>query len=267
MPVTLKNGRQEIEIDGVALDLTVLGEGQPLLFLHSGIGSDFPADPCLSALGRDFRVIAPWHPGFGLRERPQSFRDVNDLAYLYLDLVEELGFDRLVLAGASFGGWIAAEMAVRSTAGLSHLVLVDPFGIKAGGITDRDIADLFAITPAQFEELAYADRARAKRDLAALDDAELAAHFRAHESLAFYGWKPYMHDPQLRRWLHRIRIPTLLLAGRQDRVVAPGYHQAYSSAFRDCRLRIIEGAGHFPHIEKPGEVAGIIADFCAARAG
>jgi pimeloyl-ACP methyl ester carboxylesterase len=92
--------------------------------LHRGEGLA-PERPWLELLPLRFRVIAPWHPGYGNSPLIDGSGSVDDLAYLYLDLAEELKLDDAVLVGACFGGWIAAEMMVRSTARCSHLVLVD----------------------------------------------------------------------------------------------------------------------------------------------
>ncbi len=262
----IENGRHSVEVSGTKMEFLTFGKGRPLLFLHSGEGPDIPSDECLRCLGAHFRVIAPWHPGFGRNERSKNFRDVGDLAYLYLDFAEVLGLADATLVGASFGGWVAAEMAVRNANAFNALSLISPLGIKVRDRESRDIADIFAMTDAEFAEIAYADPKCAEYDLDALGDEDLAGYFRSRESLAFFGWKPYMHSPQLRRWLHRITVPTLFIAGSQDRVVWEGYHEAYSDAVRGSRLTRIANAGHFPHHERPGEVADIIAQFCGSDA-
>src|SRR5437764_1333885 len=89
--------------------------GPPLLFLHGG---DYVAQnrPFLDRLAQRFRVVAPRHPGFGTTPRPAWFRSVHDIAYLYLDLIDRLDLRQATVVGSSFGGWIALELAVRSTA-------------------------------------------------------------------------------------------------------------------------------------------------------
>jgi len=123
--------RRTLNVGAIETDAIETGSGRPLLFLHAGEGPDAVADDYLQRLAAHFQVIAPFHPGFGSRPRPPAFRDVGDLAYFYLELADRLGLHDAVLAGASFGGWIAAEMAIRSSACFSQLVLVDPFGVKA----------------------------------------------------------------------------------------------------------------------------------------
>src|SRR5690242_16500952 len=108
-----------MSLAGTTLEL--VERGQPLLFLHAGEGL-VPERPWLELLSRRYRVIAPWHPGYGGSPLIDGGAGgVDDLAYLYLDLVKELGVEDSVLVGADLGGWIAAEMMVRSTTCFSCL--------------------------------------------------------------------------------------------------------------------------------------------------
>ena len=239
-----------MSLDGTTLELVERGHGRPLLFLHPGEGLA-PEKPWLELLSRRYRVIAPWHPGFGNWPLIDGSGSVDDLAYLYLDLAVELKLENAVLVGACFGGWIAAEMMVRSTAGFSHLVLVDPLGIKISGREERDIADMHALPRAEYLKLAWADPAKGDVDFTNLSESELAAIVRGREAFALYGWKPYMHNPRLKRWLHRIDLPTLLLWGAEDRIVTSAYGEGWRKAIPGARLEIIPQAGHFPHWEQP----------------
>lgn len=254
--------RETIEISGINLELLTMGAGKPLLFLHGGEGPDVPNDRHLRELARHYRVLAPWHPGFGQQSRPEHFREVADLAYLYLDLAEKMDLEEGILVGASFGGWVAAEMMVRNPTAFSHLVLSAPLGIKVREREDRDIADFFALTDAEFRDLAYANPDKGYRNIGALNDDDLAAYFRSHESLSAYGWKPYMHNPQLKSWLHRIKTPTLLVAGQQDRFVFDGYHSAYRDSLPNASFHVLSDAGHFPHVEQPEEFARLVQATC-----
>jgi pimeloyl-ACP methyl ester carboxylesterase len=120
-----------IKVNGIRIDAVERGTGAPLLFLHPGIGLD-PGASVLDKLATRARLIAPTHPGFGTSDQPPSFDSVDDLAYFYLDLLDELGLKDVTLAGVSLGGWIAAEMAIKSTARIARLVLANAVGIKVG---------------------------------------------------------------------------------------------------------------------------------------
>jgi pimeloyl-ACP methyl ester carboxylesterase len=256
--------RSGIDIAGVELELREQGGGRPILFLHPGIGL-LGSEPVLAALARHGRVLAPSHPGFGASALPADFRTVDDLAYFYLDFLDALDLRDVVLVGAGFGGWIAAELAIKSTERLSHLALVDPVGIKVGDRESRDIVDIYAHTADQVAALAFHAPAR-RPDIAGLDDAALREVARNRESLALFAWSPYMHDPRLRRRLRRIRIPTLLVWGESDRIVTPDYGRAFAAEIPGARFAVLAEAGHYPHIEQPEALVQEIAGFVAASA-
>ncbi len=249
-----------ISIAGTKLELEERGDGRPLLFLHAGEGLA-PERPWLELLARRFRVIAPYHPGYGNSPLIDGAGSVDDLAYLYLDLAKALELENAVLVGACLGGWVAAEMMVRSSARILSLVLVAPLGIKLGGREQRDIADMHGIPRAEYLRRAWADPKNGEVDFTKLPEAELAAIVRGREAFALYGWKPYMHNPRLKRWLHRIEVPTLLLWGADDGIVTPGYGEGWRQAIPGATLEIIRGAGHFPHWEQPDAFAAQVAAF------
>jgi pimeloyl-ACP methyl ester carboxylesterase len=252
--------RRSLTLAGTRLELVEEGAGRPLLFLHAGEGLQ-PQRPWLTLLARRYRVIAPWHSGWGNSVLIDGLGLVDDLAYLYLDLADELGLEDAVLVGACFGGWVAAEIMVRSTARFRCLVLADPLGAKFGGREERDIADMHAVPRAEYLRLAWADPAKGEVDFTRLPDSELAVIAREREAFALYGWKPYMHNPRLGRWLHRIDRPTLLLWGAEDRIVTPSYGEKWRRAIPDARLELIADAGHFPHWEQPEAFVDRLAAF------
>ena len=252
-----------IEIAGIPLEVAESGAGRALLFLHGGhpSGRLDPKARIVELLAANFRVIAPTHPGFGLSPAPPQLTSIDDLAYLYLDLVEAMDLRNIVLVGASIGGWIAAEMAIKTTERISHVVLIDAVGIKAGDRETRDIADIYAITDRQLAELAYADPQRLARDAKSLPEEELVLIARSREATGRYAWSPYMHDPKLKARLHRIHVPTLVLWGEADRIVTPDFGRAYAAAIPGTRMTTVGNAGHFPHLEQPNAVARNILDF------
>ena len=251
------------KLGDVEVELTEIGKGRPILFLHPGhpAGRVDPAARVIELLAQDARVIAPTHPGFGAEPAQRHLTTVDDLAYLYLDLMETLNLSDCVVIGVSLGGWIAAEMAVKTTARMSHLVLADTVGIKAGDRHSRDIADIYALTDRQLAEIAYADPAKMMPNTKSLRESELILMARSRESTGRYAWTPYMHNPKLKQRLHRIRIPTLVLWGDADRVVTPDYGREFAAALPDARFAAIEDAGHFPHLEQPDAFAGRIFQF------
>jgi pimeloyl-ACP methyl ester carboxylesterase len=250
------------EIAGARIELIKRGSGRPLLLLHPAIGIK-ATDAVIDRLAQSFTVLAPSHPGFGRSELPRALTTVDDLAYFYLDLMEALDLREAVVAGISFGGWIAAEIAIKSTERISHLVLADAVGIKLGDREHRDIADLFTTKQSEADRLAYHDPTLAAVDHTAISDDDALIMFRNREAMALFGWSPYMYDPKLAGRLHRIRVPTLVLWGASDRIVSPDYGRAYAKLIAGAQFELIEQAGHYPHLERPDLFADKIVDFVA----
>src|SRR5215213_9608418 len=238
-------------VHGVALEVLRQGGGggEPVLFLH-GFQPAEPGARWLQLLGRRAEVVAPSHPGFGRSERPKDFESAYDLLNLYAAFIDTLGDRGVTLVGSSFGGWLAAELAVRSCDRIARLVLVDALGIKVGDRTTPDILDVFNTHPDQVTAATWHDPAKAP-DLDAQSDEQLIMRHRNWESLCLYGWHPYMHNPRLAFWLPRIAAPTLVLWGASDRIVTPDYGQAYAARIPGAGFAPIEATGHHPELEQP----------------
>src|SRR5277367_4935116 len=134
-----------LTVDGTRVEIVERGSGPPLLFLHAENGIE-PASAAIDELAKGAHVIAPTHPGFGRSELANGMRTVDDLSYFYLDLLDQLDLSELTVVGGSFGAWIAAEIAVKSTARLSRLVMANAVGVKVADRETRDIVDIFALT-------------------------------------------------------------------------------------------------------------------------
>jgi pimeloyl-ACP methyl ester carboxylesterase len=257
----MQAGINTIVIQGIDLQVVRQGTGRPLLLLHGGDG---PQDslPFFARLTEHFEVIAPTHPGFAGTAIPEHFDALDDLVYLYLDLLDVLGLHDVVLMGMSMGGWVAVEIAVRNTSRLSHIILVDAVGIKPGDRDTRDIADIFGLPAPEVAKLVFHDPSRAP-SLAAMTDEQVTRLAGDRIAHAMYTWEPYMHNPKLRYRLHRINTPTLLLWGASDGVVPVAYAEAYRRMIPGARLVVIPEAGHVPHIEQPDAVLQHVLAFVA----
>ena len=254
---TKQNGR--LVIGDLALEALRLGDGRPLLILHGGGGVEHA--PYLDTLGQHFEVIAPSHPGFGGSPDPEAINTIDDLAYLYLDFLRDLARPDAIVMGYSMGGWIAAEIAVRDTRDFSHLILVDPVGIKVGDRWTRDIPDIFAMPWEEVTRRLYHDPETWLPKLEEMSDEQLAIIARNREALALYTWEPYMHNPKLRRRLHRVDVPTLLLWGESDGLIGREYVEAFTAAIPGARLETIPEAGHRPYLEQPERFVKLVHGF------
>lgn len=253
-------GMEQININGLAVDVHMAGRGSALLFLHA---EEFFAQqrPWLDELARHFHVVAPRLPGFGCTPLPDGFRTIGDLSYFTLDLIAALKLRDVTLVGASMGGWVATDLCVKSTHDIARLVLVGAVGVKFGDREDRDFADLYALPAQDAIQRLFHKPDQWLPDHTRINDDQALEIARDRQSAALYLWKPYMHDPALRKWLHRIRVPALVIWGEHDGFVDASHAVRLAQALPDARTRLIAAAGHYPQIEQADQTAAAVVEF------
>jgi pimeloyl-ACP methyl ester carboxylesterase len=259
-PVTARPATEIVSVAGVELEVLRAGAGNPLLLLH-GFQHIDPRLPIVELLAHDAELIAPSHPGFGRSSRPADFGTVYDLVHLYLGVLDTLPRGPLTLMGLSFGGWLAAEIAVKAGRRIDRLILVDALGIKVSDRETPDILDVFNAHPQEVIAKSLHDPKRCAPLFDDMEDEELITRARNWEALARYGFHPYMHNPQLKRLLPNITARTLVLWGASDGVVKPAYGEAYAKLIPGARFEIIAAAGHHPEIEQPEALAARVRAF------
>jgi pimeloyl-ACP methyl ester carboxylesterase len=240
------------------------GRGQPLIVLH-GAGGGLGWLRFHELMARQFTVLAPVHPGFGASDDPAWLEGVDDLVLFYLDFQDTLGLKQVHLLGTSLGGWIAAEFAVSHQHRLRSLILVDAAGIHVPG---AEMADLFMMDPVTRAKTVYHNPRVLEEVLAVQPTPEmLQAELRQRVTVAKLAWDPYFHNPKLPRRLGRLRVPTLILWGRHDRLIPSAVGQAYQQAIPGSRLAFIEDAGHAPLREAPDACAKAVTRFLDGQPG
>lgn len=246
------------QVAGCKVSVQRSGSGPPVLFLHGARGAARWL-PFMEALSGKFDLIVPEHPGFGRSETPPWLDNVSDLAYFYLDFIENLGLRQVHLVGASLGGWIAAELAARNQHALCTLTLVASAGIHVPGVLPGDI---FLWSPVERARNLFCNANFAEamlREQPSEEEQDLL--MKNSFTTAKLAWQPRLFDPDLGKWLHRIAIPTLILWGDQDKVMPPAYAQAFRDMIPGSRLEIIPRCGHLPQVEKMDEFVAAVTRF------
>lgn len=237
------------------------GDGPPVLFLHAAGGAG-QWHEFLGLLARRFEVIAPDHPGFGGSDELAEVEGVDDLVYHYLDVIERLGLDRPHVVGGSFGGWIAAELAVAAPHLIGSLVLLGAAGLRLPG---HPVADIFLMSPAEVASTLFHDPAKAAAFVPAepgVDD--IIAGYRDASALARFSWVPFLCNPKLERRLRRITVPTLVAWGDDDRLVPIAHGRRYAELIARASFAVVEDCGHAMYFERPSAFADVTTDFLTA---
>ncbi|MCU0761006.1 MAG: alpha/beta hydrolase [Steroidobacteraceae bacterium] len=252
--------QREIELNGSRLCYREAGSGPVLLFLH-GAGGAESALPFLLPFTADHRVLVPDHPGFGRSADPAWLDDIHDVAYAYLDFLDALDLRGVHLLGTSLGGWVAMEIAIRCSARLASLTVVAAPGIPPG---DIPTGDLFGWGPEERVRQLVASPAFAARILALPQTAEQAQAARRNDATtARLSGQPRFVDRGLGKWLHRIRVPTLVAWGDTDRLFPPEYGRRLAWSIPGARFTLLRDCGHLPQVEQPDVLADLVRQHVA----
>ncbi len=230
------------------------GDGPPLLYLHGAVGQKGWA-PFLERLSRQFTVYAPYIPGYGEASGLEHIADLTDLTLYHLALLDALGVERAHVVGHFLGGMIAAEMAAFSPSAVNRLALVSPAGVWRD---EEPVADLLALNANELSE-----RLTATPDgTASLDDiADMLARDRMQDIAAAGKFLWPLPDKGLHRRAYRIKAPTFILWGEQDRINPPSYAADFQGLIGGARTGTISDAGHLLMLEQPDAFADTVAAF------
>ena len=248
----------KVKIRDTTITLHRSGAGEKILFLH-GAGGLAQWLAFFDALADGYELLVPEHPGFGTSDDPPWIRNVSDMAMFYLELAEELGLKNAHLVGHSLGGWIAAEILVRDRSRFQSLTVMSSAGIRVEGVPSGDLfiwsrEELFRNL---FHEPKFAEAVLALPVTEEQADIDLKNRFTSTK----LGWQPRWFNPDLERWLHRIKLPSLILWGDDDKVMPPAYAALWKERLPNARLVMIENCGHIPQVEKADRVSREVRDF------
>jgi len=245
-----------LDVRGTNVRMFEAGAGPTVLVLHGLDG--LVADPLLSELSKTFRVVAPEIPGFTLSPIPDWMMSVSDAAFFMLDFIAALGAPRLHLAGHSIGGWIAAEVAIRSTHALASLSLLAPAGVMPREAPKQDV---FLLSGEEGVRALYHDQALVERQIAERAGDPLDIMLQNRAGLARLAWSPRMASVTLPHWLHRIDTPTLIAWGREDRILPFSTHETFLREIKGGQLLDLPACGHAIPQERGAEVARAMGAF------
>jgi pimeloyl-ACP methyl ester carboxylesterase len=243
----------------ISPNVKVAGSGSPVVFLHGAGGLNW--DPFLDALAQKHTVYAPEHPGTSNGD-PDAIAHLDslwDLVLYYYELFDALGLKSVPVIGHSFGGMLAAELSASNPERVSKLVLMCPIGFWRD---DAPIPNWMMITPATDmpKYLLHDPAGPVAQQMFGAPDPEM--QIRMIWCMACTGkfvWP--IPDKGLKKRIHRIKAPTLVLWGKQDRLVPAVYADEFSSRISGARVELLDQAGHVFTAEHPEKVAGLVEEF------
>lgn len=259
----MKANESVLKTRGGDLWMRRAGKGPTVLFLH-GAGGVPGWLPIFDKLSDRFDLLVPDHPSFGHSPTPAWLDDIPDIAFYYLDLLDELNLKDVHVIGHSMGGWIALEMAIRSQARMKSLTLMNSVGIRLKG---NPVGNVFIMTPDQLMRTLYADPKLAEQELARTPTPEEIDQIVINRTAAArLAWHPRFFNPKLAKWLHRVSVPTQILWGAEDKLVSPAYADEFKRLIAHASVTKFVGAGHIPFAEKLDDVTAAVVNFVMRNA-
>jgi pimeloyl-ACP methyl ester carboxylesterase len=237
--------RETFTIDGVKTVVHTAGNGEPLVFFHgagTADGFDFA-----EAWADRFRVIVPYHPGFGESGDDPTYTDMHDYIMHYLELFDVLRLDRFNLIGLSLGGCLAAKFASEHGHRVKKLGLIAPYGM----IDPMNPAlDILAVPGEQVLGLLVSNMDVLMKRLPEKPDLDfIGDRYREATTVARLLWE-HPGDPKFMRYLHRIRMPTMIVWGDEDKIIPVGQAETWRKFIPNADIKVYKGAGHLVHLER-----------------
>ena len=242
------------------------GAGPNLVFFHGPWGLHWT--PFLDALAEHFTVHAPEHPGTspGANDDIYNLDSLWDLILCYEELLEQLGLEGAALVGHSFGAMVACEVAAAYPRRAGRLALIDPIGLWRD---DAPVTNWMMLNAQDLPGHVFRDPASAAARAMFAEPQDEEARVAAQVGLTWamgstgkFIWP--IPDKGLKKRIHRVKAPTLLIWGAEDRLVPPVYAEDFMRQIAGARVETVKDAGHAPHLEQPAVVAELVRSFLRA---
>jgi len=214
-------------------------------------------------LSKYYRLVIPDIIGSGYSDKPTVEYTIEFFLEFIQDFLEQLGVERMNLLGSSFGGFLAAEFAIRFADRVKKLVLAAPAGIMQSSTRVLDQYIMSALYPTHdnalraFKEMAFDPNIVSEETVK-----DFVNRMRLPNSkYAFMSTLLGIRDSRdfLSR-LSRIKSPTLIIWGLNDKMIPFNYARELE-VIPNSKLVIMERCGHTPYVEKPEEFNDIVLKF------
>ncbi len=273
-----------LQIDALRIRCLVAGERGPNVVLLHGGGIDSASlswGLALEALAPYYRVYAPDLPGYGASAKPSVAYTTEFFIEFVQKLLDALTLSRVSLIGLSMGGAIALGVALRAPQRVEKLVLVDSYGLQERFLAHRIVWALtrwpalqeIAVLPLRFSRVLVRWGMRVLTGNPSFITPELVAevarwarHPQARRAFAQWLRDEIWWDRVRTNFLSelgRIEAPVLLIHGERDRVVPVEAARRAHRLFKNARLVVLAGCGHWAPRERPEEVHRAILEFLA----
>jgi 2-hydroxy-6-oxonona-2,4-dienedioate hydrolase len=236
-----------------------------LVLVHGLGGSAERWLKVMPLLSCKYRVIAPDMIGFGYSDKPSTDYTIEFFAKFLSSFIDSLGINKAILIGTSLGGQIAAQCAANDDA-IEQLVLVAPSGAMKHSTPTLDAYIMAGLYPNQSNAKAAFEMMSNSGTVDEFTVTEFVKRMTApNAKLVFISSLLNVKNSQIHEELHKIKIPTLLVWGNEDKMIPIEYAKEFLGSIRNCKFLELKGVGHLPHVEDPDVFARSVLEFLDSK--
>jgi proline iminopeptidase len=271
-----------MSIRGIYLNVNIIGHGYPLVLMHGGPGADLHTMLSYKPCADQFTLVFYDHRCNGRSGGAEvTSMTMENLTADADALRQALGFEKWAVLGHSFGGMVALEYALRYPQNLSHLLLVDTCGdirwaqekapevlAQRGFSPDTvNLARRFLNGQIEPNEM-FSTLMKLGKAYNPYTNPSQIPHMlimglqtKLRPEALIYGASHVLKGWTVMDRLGEIKVPTLVLAGRDDFQFPPEHQEELAAGISNTRLVIIDRAGHNVHDEQTGEALKAVRNF------
>ena len=215
-------------------------------------------------LSKKFHIFAPDLIGYGQSDKPSEDYTPELFVKFVFDFIESLGIKKTFMIGTSLGGQIVAECASTQSSIIEKIILISPAGIMRKSTPTLDAYTMAALYPTKESvKNAYQMMIGPGKQVSEISIERFVTHMsRPNAKMVFLSTLLGLKNaPDLYEKLERITIPTLLIWGKEDKLIPFEYSQQFVSHIKNCKFISMEGCGHSPYVEEPEKLSEFIIKF------
>jgi len=265
---------KELMLDGHRVLYREAGEGEPAILVHGWTGSSYDWIKLIPLIAQKHRVVSPDLIGFGLSDKPRIPHRLETYTGLIAKLADALGLNRFHIVGNSMGGQIAAAFAIEHPDRLLTLALLDAAGVSPHapallglGRFPGLVAFLLGRVSLPLYDFYYR-KFGPYYDSSFLTPDDVRGHYHSFGNregayAAAQCLAQILHSPAARldKKLHRIKLPTLIVWGKEDPQLPLAMSEVFLREIPFARRVLLDRCGHCPHEEHPELLRQILEDF------
>lgn len=239
---------------------------QNLILLHGLGGYAERWSNIIPILAKKFHLYVPDMIGYGQSDKPTADYTPEYFARYVFDFIESLGIKNTSMVGTSLGGQVVIECAATQNPTIKKIVLISPAGIMRKSTPVLDAYTMAALYPTKEAiKNAYQMMVGEGKQVSEISIERFLNNMsRPNAKMVFLSTLLGLKNaPDIFEKLERISIPTLLIWGRDDKLIPFEYSKQFVSAIKNCKFIPMDGCGHSPYVEDPEKLSELVMEFLA----